>query len=215
VPVQHDTDLGHLESLAARFDHVFTLRPGPVPLTSVAYWGPAGLANPLPLPPLTVAMGATTNVETVEFRVDALAPTQVHAEARDQATGRVLPVVAVPTPTALARRPLAARRSIVLAGTSHQSPATVRGRAQSMADASAEQAVTAEGELDTARYGTLLEPWRVVGVRGVGDAHDGLYRVRTVTHVLERGRFVQRFRLARSGTGTATPVLPTAAGVRA
>ena len=84
-----------------------------------------------------------------------------------------------------------------------------------MADASAEQAVTAEGVLDTARYGTLLEPWRVVGVRGVGDAHDGLYRVRTVTHVLERGRFVQRFRLARSGTGTTTPVLPTALGVPA
>ena len=107
VPVQHDTDLAHLEALAARFDHIFTLRPGPAPLASVAYWGPATLVNPLPLPPLTVAMGATTNVETMEFRVDALAPTRVYAEARDQATGRVLPVLAVPTPTLLARQPLA------------------------------------------------------------------------------------------------------------
>jgi hypothetical protein len=165
------------------------------------------------LPALTVAMGAATNVDTIEFRVDGLAPTLVHAEARDQTTGRVLPVVAVPTPQPLARRPLVARRSIVLTATSRQSPATVRGRAQSMADAAVDQAVTAEGELDTARYGSLLTPWRVVGVRGVGDTHDGLYRVRSVTHVLERGRFVQRFRLARSGTGTTTPVLPAAVGI--
>lgn len=215
IPVQHDTDLGHLEALAARFHHIFTLRPGPAPLTSVAFWGPAALVDPVPLPALTVAMGATTNVETMEFRLDALAPRRVQAEARDEVSGRVVPVLAVPTPTVLARRPLAARRSTVLTATARQSPATVRDRAQSTADASVEQALTAEGELDTARYGTLLEPWRVVGVRGVGDTHDGLYRVRSVTHILERGRFLQRFRLARSGTGTTTPVLPLAAGVRA
>jgi hypothetical protein len=160
-------------------------------------------------------MGATTNVDTIEFRLDALAPRQVRAEARDEASGQIIPVLAVPTPSALARRPLLARRSTVLSVTARQSPATVRDRAQSLADASVEQAVTAEGELDTARYGTLLEPWRVVGVRGVGDTHDGLYRVRSVTHLLERGRFVQRFRLARSGTGTTTPVVPLAGGVRA
>lgn len=215
VPVQHDTDLGHLEELAARFDHVFTLRPGPAPLTSVAFWGPAALVNPVPLPPLTVGMGVTTNVESMELRVDALAPRQVVAEARDEAGGQVLPVLAVPTPSSLARRPLAARRTSVLTATSGQSPATVRSRAQSLADASADQAVTAEGSLDAARYGTILEPWRVVGVRGAGDTHDGFYRVRSVTHLLERGRFVQRFRLARSGTGTTTPVLPVVAGAGA
>ena len=215
VPVQHDTDLGYLEALAARFNHVFTLRPGPMPLTSVAFWGPAALVNPLPLPALTVAMGGATNVDAIEFRVDALAPKRVQADARDPLSGRTLPVLAFPTPTPLARRPLIPRRSSVLTTTSGQPPATVRAVAQSMADASAEQAVTAEGELATARYGTLLEPWRVVGVRGAGDAHDGLYRVRSVSHVLERGQFLQRFRLARSGTGTTTPVLPTAvAGMR-
>jgi hypothetical protein len=44
-------------------------------------------------------------------------------------------------------------------------------------------------------------------MRGAGRSFDGLYQVRQVTHVLERGAYRQRFRLARPGTDTTTPVV--------
>jgi hypothetical protein len=68
--------------------------------------------------------------------------------------------------------------------------------------------VVGEGELDASRYGGILRPRGLVGLRGAGWSHDGLWYVRRVEHELARGRYRQKFTLAREGYGSTVPVVP-------
>ena len=61
------------------------------------------------------------------------------------------------------------------------------------------EAVTATGSLNVVRYGQVLKARRLVGLRGVGDAFDGLYYVKSVTSKIKRGEFKQDFTLTRNG----------------
>jgi hypothetical protein len=70
-------------------------------------------------------------------------------------------------------------------------------------------AVKATGELDVLRYGRVLKPRSLVGVRGAGLAFDGLYFVQAVQHVIKRGEFNQRFTLVRNGLISTLPEVPT------
>lgn len=214
VPVQHGTDLDWLRAASVRANHVFVLRAGPVPLTSVAYWGPAaGLAGQ-PLPALSVGVGGSADVTDARFLHDALAPQRVVGRIVDPDTGQILSLTAVPPAVStLSGHPQPAARVALSAGAGGTSASVARGRAQARADASADYAVVAEGTVDSGRYGAMLQTYRLVGVRGAGRVFDGLYQVRGVTHVLERGSYRQRFRLGRPGTDTTTPAVPTAGGL--
>jgi len=214
VPMQHGTDLDWLRAAAARVNHVFVLRAGPVPLTSVAYWGPAAGLTGRPLPALSVGVGGAADVTDARFLHDALAPQRVVGRVADPDTGRILPLAAVPPAVStLSGRPQPAARVALATGVGGVSASVARGRAQALADASANDAVVAEGTVDTGRYGAMLQTHRLVGVRGAGRVFDGLYQVRGVTHVLERGSYRQRFRLGRPGTDTTTAAVPTAGGL--
>jgi hypothetical protein len=79
--------------------------------------------------------------------------------------------------------------------------------AQAMADRSTD-VLTVEGQVDGARYGNMLAPRTLVGMRGAGLAYDGFYFVEEVTHRLARGSYMQKFKLTREGTGSTTPVVP-------
>jgi len=57
------------------------------------------------------------------------------------------------------------------------------------------------------RYGDLLRPRGIVGLRGAGFTHDGLYYVKSVSHTISKGQYKQRFTLTREGTGALTPVV--------
>ena len=83
---------------------------------------------------------------------------------------------------------------------------TALARAQAEMDRSVD-AVVAEGELDGARYGAVLRPRGLVGLRGAGWSHDGLWYVRRVVHDLAPGSYGQAFTLARDGYGATTPVV--------
>jgi hypothetical protein len=48
------------------------------------------------------------------------------------------------------------------------------------------------------RYGGLLKARQLVGVRGAGEAYDGLYFVRSVTTSMKRGEMKQNFTLSRN-----------------
>jgi hypothetical protein len=67
--------------------------------------------------------------------------------------------------------------------------------------------LTAQGEVDTLRYGSIMEAPGIVGVRGCGINLDGFYYVKSVTHTLSRGEYRQQFSLAREGFGTTTTSL--------
>ena len=63
----------------------------------------------------------------------------------------------------------------------------------------AADAVTATGTLDVLRYGRVLKARALVGVRGAGLPFEGLYYVKTVTHKIKRGEYMQDFTLTRNG----------------
>lgn len=210
VPVQQATDYGYLTQLAARFGYVFYLEPGPVPLVNTAYWGPSPRVG-LPQPALTVDLGNETNVEKVTFRHDALAPVQVAGTVQDRLTGAALPVRSL----GVLRPPLAAMPDWLVNQPnvrteryrdSGVSIGQALARAQGRADATGDT-LTATGQLDVLRYGRLLAPGRLVGVRGAGWQHDGLFFVRQVDHVIKHGSYTQSFTLTREGVGSTTPVV--------
>ena len=60
-------------------------------------------------------------------------------------------------------------------------------------------AISGSGSLDVLRYGHVLRPRMLVGVRGAGLAYDGLYYVDSVTHNIKRGEYKQNFTLSRDG----------------
>src|SRR5690606_805720 len=76
TPVQHGTDLDYLYALANRYGYVFTLRPGAVPLTNTAYWGPPKRIG-IPAPALTMGDSGFANVNQMIFMQDGRAAFQV------------------------------------------------------------------------------------------------------------------------------------------
>ena len=56
-------------------------------------------------------------------------------------------------------------------------------------------------------HGGLLRPRALVGLRGAGWSHDGLWYVRKVSHDLSRGSYRQSFTLAREGYGSTLPAV--------
>ena len=62
--------------------------------------------------------------------------------------------------------------------------------------------------LDVYRYGHVLKARQLVGVRGAGEAFDGLHFVTSVSSSLKRGEFTQSFSLARNGLVSTLPAVP-------
>jgi hypothetical protein len=213
IPTQHGTDLEHLTMLAHRHGYVSYVIPGPAPGLSTVYWGPPVRVGP-PQGALAVAMGPDSNVTEVNFRTEATTPTTVSGAVRDRATGNATPVTA-PTSTRppLAAVPFAATNSgdvrrRRLRGATSDSVAA-QARAQGEVDRSSD-ALVAEGKADGGRYGAVLRPRGLVGMRGTGFSHDGVWYVRKVVHTLSQGKYDVGFTLARDGHGAITPVLPRA-----
>jgi hypothetical protein len=210
VPVQQETDLQYLQSIAARFGYVFYVTPGPAPFTNTAYWGPPVRAG-LPQRALSVNLGPDTNVNSIHFRNNALAPTLVSGAVQDRLTNQQVPVqmfASTRTPLStqpawLVNQPNVRRRLLRQSGLNTMQ---AFARAQGMLDASTD-AVIADGELDALRYGDLLQARGLVGLRGAGYTYDGLYYVKSVTHMIRRGSYTQRFTLTREGVGATTPAV--------
>lgn len=213
TPVQQVSDLAYLREMAGRYGYVFYITPGPVPMSNTAYWGPPMRAG-LPQRALSFNMGPETNVEQISFRYDGLAPSMSEGRVQDRTSNQTLPVVTplstrLPLstqPAWLVNQPNVRRTQFRDSGVN---AAQAFARAQGETDASMDQVLMADGELDALKYGDLLTPRALVGVRGVGYQHDGLYYVKSVTHRVRPGDYRQSFSLAREGQGATTPVVRT------
>jgi hypothetical protein len=208
--VQTKTDLEYLTDMAHRHGYTFFVTPGREPMDNQAYWGPPRRI-PVKQPALSVNMGSATNVETIDFAYNALAPTLVSGELLGQAPFFVRPH----SPAPLALRPAMSFQSEHIRETVFSSDIKgltreqAKSQAQAMADKSMDQTVTASGEVDAAHYGDLITARSVIGLRGAGLSFDGLYYVKSVTHSIKRGSYRMKFALAREGLGTTTPfVMP-------
>jgi hypothetical protein len=209
IPVQQGTDLAYLRRLADRSGYVFTHIPGPLPGASIAYWGPQAKIG-LPQPALSVDADVQTNVESLSFSFDAEAATLPVVFVQEPTTKAVIPV---PIPDVSPLNPPLGLVEPVPAKVRYIRETAKLGIAEAlllgMAKASAAgDVVKAQGTLDVARYGRVLQPRALVGVRGAGTAFDGLYFVQSVDHQLRRGSFTQQFGLVRNGLVSTLPVVP-------
>ena len=210
IPVQQGTDLKYLRQMAERHAYTFYVLPGPAPFTNRAYWGPPVRLG-VPQRALTINMAADTNVESFHVRNNPLEPTLVDGQVQDRTTNQTVPVQTFASlrpplaafPAWLVNQPNVRRTKLRSSGLN---AVQAFARAQAMTDASID-AVVADGELDALRYGHMLEPRGLVGVRGAGYLHDGFWYVKRVTHRIGKDTYRQRFTLSREGVGSTTPVV--------
>lgn len=87
----------------------------------------------------------------------------------------------------------------------HLVPGQAPGVSQALTDQNSSRSVTVTGELDTARYGHVLDAPGKVEFRGAGNSFDGLYYVKSVKHTFNflpgSLQYKQRFTLHREGLG--------------
>lgn len=108
VPQQNGTDRQFLQQLAEKHGYRFYMRPGrPSRNWSQAYWGPPDLGAD-PQKALTVDMGPATNVETIQFGENVLAPTMTYATVPQN-------TIAPPAPQSIPVAAAASTRSPALA----------------------------------------------------------------------------------------------------
>jgi hypothetical protein len=206
IPRQQETDLAFVRRAAARNGYVFYLSPVSLGVNR-AYWGPAVRAG-VPQPALTTNITGFSNVTSISFADDALAPEGASGTVLEPLTGMTVPVPAlpplrVPPLSSAPATPLRSRRLREVAGAGPAGAA----RASAAAATAAPEPVTCSGEVDVARYGSVLRARGLVGVRGAGRRNDGTYYVRRVTHTIRRGSYTQSFALSREGTGPLLPVV--------
>ena len=206
IPRQHETDLKFIERMAERNGYVFYIEP----LTfgvNTAFWGPENRLG-IPQSALTLNMGQATNVKSLQFSQDALAPVATEGSFLEPITKTTIPIPSLPSLRVppLVPNPTQPMRKRLMRNTANQNPAQAATTALAAATR-APDPVKGEGTLDSVRYGKVLRARRLVGVRGVGLTYDGLYYVRRVTHSISRGQYDQKFTITREGTGSLTPVL--------
>ncbi len=209
IPEQQGKDLAYIRSLADEVGYVFYVDPGPEPGVSVAYWGPE-IKVGAPQKALNINMDAATNIENVSCSFKSQGRVMPIVYIQNQQTHVPIPIP-IPDISPL-NPPLGIVEPIPLnfepiPETAKYSPirAAVIGLTKAARTA---EAVTANGSLNVVRYGALLKARRLVGLRGVGPAFDGLYYVKNVKSSIKRGEFKQDFTLTRNGLISTVSTVP-------
>jgi hypothetical protein len=209
IPTHQGTDLSYLKQMADEVGYVFYVDPGPAPLTNVAYWGPEIKVGP-PQPALNVNMDVHTNVESLSFRFNGASKVTPIVFIQNELTKVAIPIpipgVSPLNPPLGVIPPFPARFELMRDTAKLTAvQAVMLGLARA---AESSDAVTGIGSLDVLRYGRVLKARSLVGVRGAGEAFDGLYYVQSVTHNIKRGEYKQDFTLARNGLISTVPRVP-------
>lgn len=224
VPQQNSTDRCWVQQLAAQNGNLFYIKPGPTVGKNKAYWGPP-VRTGTPQRTMSVDVGPFSNVDSITFAYDALAPTVTYGAVQVYNVPVPLAVGASTRSPALATDPALGDYSSLLSNPlsffdqllslkvrgsllQHQGYNYVKAATigQAKVDLSTDQVVTAEGELSTSRYGAVLDAPGLVALRGAGTSYDGLYYVKQVTHEITTVEgswdYKQKFTLTREGVGT-------------
>lgn len=208
-PMHRGTDLQYIKRLAREAGYVFYIESGPAPGANIAYWGPE-IKVGVPQPALNLDMDAHTNVESLSFRFNTANTTLPVVLIQNKLIKIPIPLPIPkinPLQPPLGVIPAPITNVTVLKETAKLSPMEALSRGMAEASQSAD-AVEGNGSLNVARYGRVLQARKLVGVRGVGPAYDGLYFVKKVTSSLKKGEFKQDFSLTRNGLVSITPKVP-------
>lgn len=210
IPRHQGSDYAYLKNLAHEAGYVFYIDPGPVPGASKAYWGPEVRIG-IPQRALDGGLdGPHDNVTGLNFTVDKEAKELPVVTVHEPWSKAPIPI---PIPDINPLRPMLGvvpplpPKLTFLAGTAKLSaPAAImKGIAYA---GQHDDMVTGTGQLDVARYGRVLRSRGLVGVRGAGEAFNGLYYVSRVTHKIARGSYTQSFTLARNALLSTVPEVP-------
>lgn len=208
--IQTGTDREYIRGLAYQSGYVFFIQPGPAPLTSTAYFGP-DFRIPVAQPALTVNSEWNTNVDSLSFSLDGLAKKILVLYVFDPVTHKIPLPVPVPNISPI-HPPMGLRLTpparIEFSDETAALPVEEAAKRAFGFMREGADAITGSGSLDVARYGHILKPRALVGVRGAGFSYDGFYYVNSVTHTMKRGEYKQSFQLSRDGLGSMTPLVP-------
>jgi hypothetical protein len=175
IPRHQGTDLAYVQSLAEEVGYTFYLEPGPAPGTSVAYWGPE-IKVGAPQRALNTNMDAHTNVESMSFNFDTESKVLpiLMIQMKESKAPIPIPIPDItPLSPPLGAIPPIPKRFMFISGTTPLG--LIRAAAIGLARAArSSDAVTCTGTLNVARYGDILHPRKLVGVRGAGTAFVGL-----------------------------------------
>jgi hypothetical protein len=210
IPSQQGTDFAFVSDLAKEAGYVFFMDPGPTPGTSKAYWGPE-LRLGTPQPALNAALdGPHDNVKSLSFRFDKERKELPIVFIQEPISKVPIPIPipdVTPLNPPLGLVPPLPPKITFLKDTAKLNPlaAAMKGLAYASQHT---DAVFGTGTLDVVRYGHVLRSRALVGVRGAGEAFDGLHYVTSVTSKLRRGEFTQEFTLARNGLLSTVGTVP-------
>ena len=209
IPVHQGTDLAYINKLATDVGYTFYVEAGPVPGTNTAYWGP-DIKVGIPQPALNANMDALTNVEALSFSMNGAAKKMPIVFIQNEETKVPIPIPIPdisPFNPPLGLIPAIPTQFPMMRDTAKLNP--VQAIMLGLAEASkSSDNVTGNGSLNVLRYGNVLKARSLVGVRGAGDAFDGLYYVKSVTHNIQRGEYKQDFTLTRNGLISTVPKVP-------
>jgi hypothetical protein len=206
IPRQFETDFRFLQRMARRNGFVFYIEPITFGANK-AYWGPENRLS-IPQPALSINLGEFSNINSLSFSNDSMAPVDSEGCFVEPITRMSLPAPRLPSLRVppLSRNPASARRKIIQRQMANMNPSQAAAASVSAATNSPEP-VEGQGELDTVRYGHVLRARGLAGVRGAGLTYDGYYYVKSVTHKIGKGEYTQSFTLSRDGTGALLPVV--------
>jgi hypothetical protein len=210
IPRHQGTDYKYIKALAHEVGYVFYIDPGPVPGMSKAYWGPE-IRVGAPQPALNVALdGPHNNVKSLSFNFDKERKELPVVYIQDQVSKAPIPIPIpdiTPLSPPLGLVPPLPPKITFLDDTAKLNPLVAAMRGLAYAGTHSDS-VFGTGSLDVARYGHVLRARALVGVRGAGEAFDGLHYVSQVTTTMKRGEFAQSFSLARNGLLSTIPAVP-------
>jgi len=193
---QDGTDYEYATALAKDAGYEFYITPGPVPGANIAYWGPQVRVGAMQ-PALTIDMDHASNIDSMSFTADGNAAVLPFAHVK---VGNFSVPVPVPDfgllKPPLAARPIIPARTKLLETDRMKLPDVLMAL---LAGRGGADPVTASGSIDLSRYGQPMKARQLIGVRGAGLAHDGLWFVRSLSHTLGRGSWKQAFQLSRGG----------------
>lgn len=218
IPKQRGTDLAYIRRLASQVGYVFYIKPGIVAGQSFAYWGPRIKVGQVQRA-LSVNIDGASNVDALNLSFDGMRKTVFVFYIQEENSKIPIPIPVPdigPLNPPLGRKPPVPLSYTLLSNLAPQGDddstakydvmtAAMRGlaRASERADV-----ISGSGSLDVARYGGLLEPRALVGVRGSGPTYDGHYYVKAVSSTIQRGSFKQSFRLTRNAFEPLTQEIP-------
>ncbi|MCQ1547744.1 MAG: hypothetical protein NOF05_02735 [Candidatus Accumulibacter phosphatis] len=198
VVVQRGTSMQLLRDLAKRYGMFVYVRPGAAPGASVgAFKRPQFAATDLPE---ILLLGDQRNVASFSAEFDALRPLRARAGSVALADRSVLASsadAAVGTPLGDAPAHDLTQPALTLLTGTREEQGDLDAATAATVDLSS-WAYAANGEVDIDDYAGVLQPYRLLRVRGVGGYLSGDYLIGQVTHVLTDSSYRQRFALHRN-----------------